>query len=78
VLGDLAPGALAAYVNFVSASTLDYFMYFGGEAVVASISRILRESDRRYADPRVRASDWNRHKVADIREVECAYGFAGS
>jgi len=78
VLSDLAPGALAAYMNFVSASTRDYFMYFGGEAVVASISRILRESDRRYADPHVRASDWNRHKVADIREVECTYGFAGS
>jgi putative sugar O-methyltransferase len=77
VLGDLAPNALAAYMNFVSRSTQDYFVYFGDESAVASISRFLCQSDRSCAPPQLRASDWNRHKAPDVREVEGTYRFTG-
>lgn len=77
VLGDLTPSALAAYMKFVSLSTQDYFVYFGNEAVVSSLPRFLQQSHCVCAAPRLRPSDWNRHKAPDVREVEGIYGFNG-
>jgi hypothetical protein len=74
VLRDLAPDALAAYINFVSRSTQNYFVYFGHEVTLASISRLL-ESSRGPVHSQVRASSWNCHTVPEFREAEGIYGF---
>ncbi len=74
VLKDLSPDALAAYMDFVSRTTKDYFVYFGHAITVDSLSRLL-QSSRNCAPPQVRPSDWNRHKYPDFREVEAVYEF---
>ncbi|HUE42200.1 MAG TPA: putative sugar O-methyltransferase [Candidatus Sulfotelmatobacter sp.] len=76
VLSDLSRDARAAYTDFVSRSTQDHFVYFGSEAGVASLFRLLQTSCG-CAHPQLRASDWNRHKVPDFREVQVTYRFPG-
>jgi putative sugar O-methyltransferase len=76
VLNDFSRDALAAYMDFVSRTTQDYFLYFGNERAVASISGILQAS-RGCAPPQIRLSDWNRHKLPDYREVEAIYEICG-
>ncbi len=76
VLNDLSRDALAAYIDFVSRTTQNYFVYFGNERGVASISRLLQAS-RGCTPPQVRPLDWNRHKMPDYREVEAIYEFRG-
>lgn len=74
VLNDLSRDALAAYIDFVSRTTQNYFVYFGNERAVSSITRLLQAS-RGFAPPQIRPSDWNRHKIPDYREVEAIYEF---
>lgn len=75
VLKDLSRDALAAYMDLVSRTTKDYFVYFGHEITVASLSPLL-QSSRNCAPPQVRTSDWNRHKYPDFREVQAIYEFS--
>jgi hypothetical protein len=76
VLNDFSRDALVAYMDFVSRATQDYFVYFGNERAVASISHLLHAS-RGCAPPLIRPSDWNRHKIPDYQEVEAIYEICG-
>lgn len=73
LLSDLTPAAMNEYIEGISRSTRDSFLYAGSSREAERIFDLLRHGDRPFTLAATQRSEWHTHRSPGWDEVECVY-----
>jgi hypothetical protein len=72
-MSDMSHNAIEAYLNDITRMTKDFFLYVGHARGSKLLSDLAIRCSPSLHLKEAHASEWNRHRVASIDEVECLY-----